>query len=614
MRITKKFTGACCLGRRAYHLRDRPQASPAELEMARLDLLHLEQRFRLRVEHEQSGLMLPPRHEILPAQTAPPMAAFPSFFPSLHQTHGAPAANSNPWMANNNGAPGFMAPPPVPSTATNNLLHGGGANNMQFPNVAGLSGLTNHNSSLPFQVGQLLFQGSNERIQPSSHGPAPAAAQLQSLNTLVASLALAQAASKLNQQQQQRIGASTPMLSLPAQGGNFVNPHGSSDDKTAPATSRPLTHDFQYPLLIQQLQQPEKTKAITNTTPPPPLSAKEKHARELKAAFEEQQKALRLAYEKTLRENEEQEVKSSSGATSEGAIKESALSRDENITSATTCKDPGSTSISPAEQLQRSYEAHLASLQRAEQKGSLNPSQLSKLVDTKEKNKEAEPRKMEGSPDEEAGTILLGFYNSLRKSFEDAVGDGHSKTETTTAVSEKKKKPKKKRNKNRENTDAASKVKAPAGHSTLSKSGTKKHKASSPFHRQGKRSRDSSSQSSESPRQESNPITSLSRFQKAKRKIKPASVTESSSGTSSQPTTEQSSSSLDDSDSKSDKSERSTSDDSDKAVIRSHASQGPPRKRLKGYHELNEMTRENLLEHSKRMEGRDTRHGPAGNS
>jgi len=60
MRITKKFAGASCLGKRIYHLRERSQITINDIEMARVELAQLEQRFRLRVEHGQSGLPLPP--------------------------------------------------------------------------------------------------------------------------------------------------------------------------------------------------------------------------------------------------------------------------------------------------------------------------------------------------------------------------------------------------------------------------------------------------------------------------------------------------------------------------------------------------------------------------
>jgi len=61
MRITKKFAGASCLGKRIYHLCERSQITINDIEIARVELAQLEQRFRLRVEHGQSGIPLPPR-------------------------------------------------------------------------------------------------------------------------------------------------------------------------------------------------------------------------------------------------------------------------------------------------------------------------------------------------------------------------------------------------------------------------------------------------------------------------------------------------------------------------------------------------------------------------
>ena len=58
MRITKKFAGASCLGRRVFHLRNRPQPSYEEIQMAKAELDGLEQRFRLRVEHGYGGMPL----------------------------------------------------------------------------------------------------------------------------------------------------------------------------------------------------------------------------------------------------------------------------------------------------------------------------------------------------------------------------------------------------------------------------------------------------------------------------------------------------------------------------------------------------------------------------
>ena len=88
MRITKKFTGACCLGRRVYNSRDRPQASHAETEMAKAEMDHLEKRFRMRVENDQSGVPLARRQEML-------LAERPTGVSTLHPIQNAAAA---PWL------------------------------------------------------------------------------------------------------------------------------------------------------------------------------------------------------------------------------------------------------------------------------------------------------------------------------------------------------------------------------------------------------------------------------------------------------------------------------------------------------------------------------------
>ena len=154
MRITKKFTGACCLGRRAYHLRDRPRASPAEVEMENFELLHLEQRFRLRVEHEQTGLPLPPRHELLASHPIPTAAVMPSLF-SLQQQNPAIKA-TNPWIQN---------PVIAPSPGHPSLLPGltGIIPNSTVPGVNGSLNLQN-SSSLLLAAGQLLLQNNKERL------------------------------------------------------------------------------------------------------------------------------------------------------------------------------------------------------------------------------------------------------------------------------------------------------------------------------------------------------------------------------------------------------------------------------------------------------------------
>jgi hypothetical protein len=70
MRITKKYAGASCLGKRIYHLSDRGPATVADIEMAKAELAQLEHRFRLRVKHGQSGVSLPLRTDFLPGASA----------------------------------------------------------------------------------------------------------------------------------------------------------------------------------------------------------------------------------------------------------------------------------------------------------------------------------------------------------------------------------------------------------------------------------------------------------------------------------------------------------------------------------------------------------------
>jgi hypothetical protein len=47
MRVTKKYAGAACLGRRVCHFRDQVHPTMAEIQLSKLELGHLEQRFRL---------------------------------------------------------------------------------------------------------------------------------------------------------------------------------------------------------------------------------------------------------------------------------------------------------------------------------------------------------------------------------------------------------------------------------------------------------------------------------------------------------------------------------------------------------------------------------------
>jgi hypothetical protein len=68
MRITKKYAGASCLGKRVFHLCDQTQATTNDIEMAKAELIQLEHRFRLRVEHGQSGVPFP--QPLVPSHTS----------------------------------------------------------------------------------------------------------------------------------------------------------------------------------------------------------------------------------------------------------------------------------------------------------------------------------------------------------------------------------------------------------------------------------------------------------------------------------------------------------------------------------------------------------------
>ena len=143
MRITKKFTGACCLGRRVYHLRDRPRATQAELEMAQAERDHLEQRFRVRIEHELSGLPLSRKRDLIFSQHSGHMG---NIFPMQNLSA---ASAMSPWLhscgsgigggiSNGLGLPGASNGLGLPGAS--NALGLSGASNSFAPSALGLTG------------------------------------------------------------------------------------------------------------------------------------------------------------------------------------------------------------------------------------------------------------------------------------------------------------------------------------------------------------------------------------------------------------------------------------------------------------------------------------------
>ncbi|OEU05753.1 hypothetical protein FRACYDRAFT_258386 [Fragilariopsis cylindrus CCMP1102] len=388
MRITKKFTGACCLGRRAYHLRDRPRASFAEVEMANLELLHLERRFRLRVEHEQTGLPLPLQHYKLlasqPSQPLPPQATHQQQQQQQQQQGAAVVsttiptvnANNNPWLQQQNST--------IP------------------PNLASLlPGLTGNISNTAFSgfnlntmAGQLLLQNPNERahtVNPVlAATPSPQLPQLQVLNNILASLNFSQVLAA-NQQ------AGVSQLQ---QHGSIVSPSTSSaaivtpSPVAAPAasTTAPISSIYAAPIStfypasiaanssitnnrtaismpvlgnnqeqhseqVQLYQKQLEKKKFNSSTVPGSGLTKEERAEQLKAAFEEQQRALRSAYEKSLRDAQEQDREEQSSSPDSAATIASDLSNGKVATASTNCNSSSNTkippeTISPAELLQ----------------------------------------------------------------------------------------------------------------------------------------------------------------------------------------------------------------------------------------------------------------------
>jgi hypothetical protein len=407
----------------------------------------------------------------------------------------------------------------------------------------------------------------------------------------------------------------------------------SSTTNNRTATSIPVlgNQEQQHSEQVQLYQKQLEKKNLNSSTVPGSGLAKEERAKQLKAAFEEQQRALRLAYEKSLRDAQEQDREEQSFSPDSAAIT-SDLSKVKVTAASTTCNSSSNTkipsdTISPAEQLQRSYEAHLASLRRDEQQqASLKPSpkpppstststsvaprieNVQNRPENQQKTKKQEQPIQEKAktPDEEAGTILLGFLNSLRESFQDAVESKDGRKITTEGRNDYDNKNEKYVAANPATdlipTDNANNNKEPS---------TAMTGVSSDLSSRNRGRRNSNNHSSNIRRQNSDPMTSLSHFQtsKKRKKIKPASVTETSSSTSSHPTTEQSSNSSSQEDSKSDKMGNSSSEESsEKESVESstttsrRTSKGPPRKRLKGFHESHEFTRENLMAHSKRMD------------
>ena len=349
--------------------------------------------------------------------------------------------------------------------------------------------------------------------------------------------------------------------------------------------------------------------------------------------------------------------------------------------------------VSPADQLRQGYEAHLKSLQKlapvqvkpepvasassaslqttTNQHASLNPTSkrpnnphsavdkqqsdameiVPKLIPSPPQreaendmkshndtsgNKATETAKTEqASTDEEAGTILFGFLNSLRESYESAIDpeatvipDGlQEKAGKDSSDNVKYQVDSKRENGAIQSATPISPLAAstlfqkavaitgqrrPASVTDTSMSRSESSSRTSSQPNESSSSMDDSD--SKSDNQDPSSIEESENYPVPQRSHGPPrkrhkactdrstlSRSERSSGASSQPN--ESSSSMDDSDSKSDTQDPSSSEESEKDCHSPvpQRSQGPPRKRHKAHKKIQEFTTQNVLEHSKRM-------------
>ncbi len=330
------------------------------------------------------------------------------------------------------------------------------------------------------------------------------------------------------------------------------------------------------------------------------------------------QRQLRNAYEDQKKEEEQRQLRA---AFEEERRKEKAKNKAEMITAAarkltldaidSSPMMPGGTDsgkakaqdASPTELLQKSYEAHLQMLMTKDnirevqslsgsnrastgtvdediirERLSTEPKTSTIQTNINEVNESEQPM-----PDEEAGTVLLGFLNSLRQSYEDAVerksGDANVERPLRENENDRLTTPPESIHKDAELSSVIRDVR-----SETKRRGTK---------RSPNRNSDLRSPQDGDARYLSTAVSQFISNKGGRRSQRPASVTDISSGNSSFQQGEFSSS-LEDSSDKTDPSSSEESDKEDPSQIR-WQSKGPPRKRVKSF------TVENLLAHSKRM-------------
>ena len=232
--------------------------------------------------------------------------------------------------------------------------------------------------------------------------------------TPAAVASLSGASANLSQTAPSGISSAVPNLSIVTSSAAASNQATLQSSRTLPL--KPIDANLSQQQNVQR-HQPDLASNLASTKI-------EDHQKQLKNAFEEQKKEeekrqLRAAFD---------EVRLKDART---RSKQSDSKKTDQVLSDSTTK-----TISFTEQLQRSYAAHLKSIKETEatntsqnSKKTGNPSTNGTTLSNKKGAKTSRPEKLTNQtkdqpmPDEEAGTVLLGFLNSLRQSYEDAVDE-----------------------------------------------------------------------------------------------------------------------------------------------------------------------------------------------
>jgi hypothetical protein len=130
MRITKKYAGASCLGRRVHQFRDRRTPTITEIQLAKAELDHLEQRFRMRVEE---GYSLP-----LATPYAIPQQANPFLFNPAVSTIPSSSTGLPPWLMGMVNQQQQQSQAPASSQGFSQPVQALSAASNQFSGLAGL--------------------------------------------------------------------------------------------------------------------------------------------------------------------------------------------------------------------------------------------------------------------------------------------------------------------------------------------------------------------------------------------------------------------------------------------------------------------------------------------